>query len=54
MTTHRPEDYERAAPGATLKADTDLRCDMKDFVPSCFHSASTGVGNANAAREGGV
>ena len=27
---------------------------MKDFGPSCFHSASTGGGNANAAPEGGV
>jgi len=34
--------------------DTDLRSDMKDFGPSCFHSASTGPGNANAAPEGGV
>lgn len=35
-------------------AGTDLRSGMKDFGPSCFHSASTGVGNANAAREGGA
>lgn len=35
-------------------AGTDLRSGMKDFVPSCFHSASTGVGNANAAPEGGA
>jgi hypothetical protein len=26
----------------------------KDFAPSCFHSASTGAGNANAAPEGGA
>ena len=25
-----------------------------DFAPSCFHSASTGAGNANAAPWGGV
>ena len=31
-----------------------LRSDMKDFAPSCFHSASTGFGNANAAPEGGA
>jgi len=31
-----------------------FRSDMKDFGPSCFHSASTGVGNANAAPEGGA
>ena len=38
--------------GAT--AGTALRSDMKDFGPSCFHSASTGGTNANAAPEGGV
>lgn len=27
---------------------------MKDFGPSCFHSASTSVENANAAPEGRV
>ena len=26
----------------------------KDSAPSCFHSASTGAGNANAAPEGGA
>lgn len=26
----------------------------KDFAPSCFHSASTGGANANAAPEGGA
>ena len=26
----------------------------KDFVPSCFHSATTGGSNANAAPEGGA
>lgn len=31
----------------------DLRSDMKDFVPSCFHSASTGVGNAKDFGCGG-
>ena len=31
-----------------------LPSDMKDFAPSCFHSASTGFANANAAPEGGV
>ncbi len=35
-------------------AGTDLRSGMNDFGPSCFHSASTGVRNANAAPEGGV
>jgi len=32
----------------------DLRSDMTDFGASCFHSASTVAGNANAALEGGV
>ena len=31
-----------------------LRSDMKDFAPSCFHSASTGGSNANAAPESGA
>ena len=31
-----------------------IRLIAKDFFPSCFHSASTGVGNANAAPEGGA
>ena len=31
-----------------------LRDGTKDFASSCFHSASTGLGNANAAPEGGV
>ena len=31
-----------------------LRSDMKDFAPSCFHSASMGIENANAAPEGGA
>ena len=31
-----------------------LRSDMKAFAPSCFHSASIGIGNANAAPEGGA
>lgn len=35
-------------------AGTDSRSDMKDFGPSCFHSPSTGAGNANAAPEGGA
>ena len=26
----------------------------KDFAPSCFHCASTGFANANAAPEGGA
>ncbi len=34
--------------------DTDLRSDMKDFGPSCFHSASTVVPNTHAAPRGGV
>ena len=38
----------------TLIAGTNLRSGMKDFGPSCFHSASTGAGNANAAPEGGA
>jgi hypothetical protein len=51
---HRSGDTERAAPVATLISGGDLRSDMKNFGPSCFHSASTGFGNANAAPEGGV
>ena len=51
---NRSGDAERAAPVATLISGGDLRRDMKDFGPSCFHSASTGVGNAKAAPEGGV
>ncbi|MDN2584334.1 transposase [Aquibium sp. ELW1220] len=31
-----------------------LRSDLKDFSPSCFHSASTGGGNESAAPEGGA
>ena len=31
-----------------------LRSDMKDFAPSCFHSASTGGINTKAAPEGGI
>jgi hypothetical protein len=31
-----------------------LRMGLQEFVPSCFHSASTGSGNANAAPEGGA
>ncbi len=31
-----------------------LRGATWDFVPSCFHSASTSVRNANAAPEGGA
>ena len=31
-----------------------LRIGPHDFAPSCFHSASTGGANANAAPEGGV
>ena len=34
--------------------DRALRSDMTDFGPSCFHSASTDGGNANAAPEGGA
>ena len=30
------------------------RIATKDFAPSCFHSASTGFANANAAPEGGA
>jgi|GEM_PF-4631137 len=37
-----------------LKNERGLRSDMKDFGASCFHSASTGGGNANAAPEGGA
>lgn len=37
-----------------LKNERGLRSDMKDFGPSCFHSASTGGGNAKGAPEGGV
>ncbi len=43
--------------GAWKQIQTDairFRSDMKDFGPSCFHSASTGAGNANAAPEGGA
>ncbi|MSU90328.1 hypothetical protein GE300_11975 [Rhodobacteraceae bacterium 2CG4] len=32
----------------------DFRSDMKGFVPSCFHNASAGGGNTNAAPEGGA
>ncbi len=31
-----------------------MRLITKDFSPSCFHRASTGVENANAAPEGGI
>jgi hypothetical protein len=37
-----------------LKNERGLRSDMKDFVPSCFHSASTSSSNANAAPKGGA
>lgn len=47
-------DPDRAAMEATVIAGSDLRSDMKDFAPSCFHSASTGGSNANAAPEGGA
>jgi energy-coupling factor transporter ATP-binding protein EcfA2 len=40
--------------GAGSAEDLGFRSDMKDFGPSCFHSASTGVGNANAAPGGGA
>jgi len=43
--------------GAWKQIQTDairFRSDMKDFGPSCFHSASTGCSNANAAPEGGA
>ena len=40
------------SPQVPLTARTDLRSDMKDFAPSCFHSASTLDANANAAPEG--
>lgn len=53
-SSHRCDAPHRSALGATLIAGTDLRSDMKDFVPSCFHNASTGGSNANAAPEGGV
>jgi hypothetical protein len=32
----------------------DFRIVTKDFAPSCFHCASTGFANANAAPEGGA
>jgi hypothetical protein len=51
---HRRKKSDRAALEATLIAGTELRSDMKDFGPSCFHSASTGCRNANAAPEGGA
>ena len=37
---HRRKDNDRAALEATLTAGSYLRSDMKDFGPSCFHSAS--------------
>ena len=37
-----------------LKNERGLRSDVKDFVPSCFHSASTGSGTQKAPREGGA
>jgi hypothetical protein len=51
---YRCGDPDRAALEATVIAGAALRSDMKDFGPSCFHSASTGAGNANAAPEGGA
>ncbi|MCB8837285.1 hypothetical protein, partial [Aurantimonas sp. VKM B-3413] len=39
---------------AHLIVGTAFRSAMKDFGPSCFHSASTGGANANAAPEGGA
>jgi hypothetical protein len=32
----------------------EIRSDMKDFGPSCFHSASTRGSKTNAALEGGA
>ena len=37
-----------------ISTSADLRSDMRDFGPSCFHSASTDAENANAAPEGGA
>lgn len=48
------EDLAKAAQEATLIAGSDLRSDMKDLAPSCFHSASRVTGNADAAPEGGA
>lgn len=45
----------RSAVSSSRSAEPNCSCgSTKDFGPSCFHSASTGVGNANAAPEGGV
>lgn len=54
MTGNRQEDVGRRALEASLIAGAGIRSDMKDFGPFCFHSASTGFGNANAAPEGGA
>ena len=34
--------------------EINSRSETKDFVPSCFHSASTGGGTQKAPREGGA
>ena len=40
---------------SSRSAEPNCSCgSTKDFGASCFHSASTGAGNANAAPEGGV
>jgi len=36
------------------ESDKSFLSVAKDFARSCFHSASTGVSNANAAPEGGA
>src|SRR5690606_496874 len=51
---HRWNYPGRSVLEAKLIAGTDLRSDMKDFGPSCFHRASTGGSNANATPEGGA
>ena len=42
--------------GAWKQIQTDairFRSDMKDFAPSCFHSASTGGGTQKSPHEAG-
>jgi len=44
-------------PADPKQADTGSHgflCVSKNFAPFCFHSASTGSANANAALEGGA
>jgi len=52
---HYPERcFAEEQSGPTLIVIVGFRIATKDFAPSCFHSASMGIGNANAAPEGGL